>query len=153
MLYDAVADLRVDIDGYDLGRRERDTSSGFTRATTIVSLHGDGETGRGEDVTYDNDAHDVFQEQADEFQFAGTYTLAEFSAEISDLDLFFGDEPDQSAFRNYRQWAIESAALDLGLKQAGTTLAERDRRKRPTPTSNHAGVVTGECETPPGGGP
>ena len=132
MLYDAVAGLDVEIEGYDLERRERETSSGFTRATTIVSLHGNGKTGRGEDVTYDNDAHDVLQEMPQEFPITGTHELDEFSNQVSKLDLFLGNEPGQSVFRNYRQWAFESAALDLALKQAGTTLADRlDREYRP----------------------
>jgi len=132
MLYDAVADLDVTIGGYDLHRRERDTSSGFTRATTIISLHGHDETGRGEDVTYDNDAHDVLQNTSQEFHLRGTYKLDDFSSQVSELDLFLGDEPGQSAFRNYRQWAFESAALDLALKQADTTLANRlNREYRP----------------------
>jgi len=125
MFYERVADLGVTIEGYDLTRHERETSSGFSRVTTVVSLHGDGETGRGEDVTYADEAHDQFQDCADELSFLGTDTLDGFSGMLSERDLFFGVEPDQSIFRNYRQWAIESAALDLVLKQAGTTLGER----------------------------
>lgn len=71
MLYDHVADLELHVEDYDLEQRERDTSSGFTRATTVVSLHGDGETGRGEDVTYDNDAHDALDGSAGDFPHTG----------------------------------------------------------------------------------
>lgn len=132
MLYNAVADLTVEIDAYDLHRRERDTSSGFSRATTVVSLHGNGETGSGEDVTYDNDDHDALQGMSREFPITGTYTVDEFSSRVAELELFLGAEPDQSVFRNYRRWAFESAALDLALKQAETTLAdELGREYRP----------------------
>ena len=124
MLYDHVAELDLEIDDYDLEQRERDTSSGFTRATTIVSLHGDGETGRGEDVTYDNDAHEALDGSAGDFPITGEYTLDEFSGHMSEIDLFHGTEPNQSIFRNYRQWAFESAALDLALKQSSTNLAD-----------------------------
>ncbi len=123
MIYDRISDLEVAIEGYELSRRERETSSGFTRVTTTVSLHGDRKTGRGEDVTYDADAHDAFQD-ATELPIPGQHTVETFSETVSDLDLFFGAEPNQSVFRNYRQWALESAALDLALKQAETTLAE-----------------------------
>jgi len=41
MIYDRISDLEVAIEGYELSRRERETSSGFTRVTTTVSLHGD----------------------------------------------------------------------------------------------------------------
>ncbi|GAA0197128.1 hypothetical protein [Haladaptatus pallidirubidus] len=123
MLYDNVADLDLQIDEYKLEQHERDTSSGFVRATTVVSLHGDGETGRGEDVTYDNDAHDTLHKSSKEFPLAGKYTLDEFSTQLSEIDFFLGNDPNQSIFRNYRQWAFESAALDLALKQADTNLA------------------------------
>jgi hypothetical protein len=123
MLYDNVADLDLQIDEYDLEQHERDTSSGFVRATTVVSLHGDGETGQGEDVTYDNDAHDTLHKSSEEFPLAGKYTLDEFSTKLSEIDFFLGNDPNQSIFRNYRQWAFESAALDLALKQADTNLA------------------------------
>ncbi len=129
MLYDAVADLELEIDRCDLTQSGSETSSGFTRATTVVSLHGENETGKGEDVTYDNDAHDVFETMAQELAFSGTYKLDEFSDYISEVDLFFGEEPAQSIFHNYRRWAFESAALDLALKQADTTLAEQLNRE------------------------
>ncbi|MDS0293032.1 hypothetical protein [Halogeometricum luteum] len=129
MLYDRVASLDLEIEGYDLERHERETSSGFTRATTVVSLRGDGETGRGEDVTYDNDAHDVLRDSSEEFSLSGEYTVDEFSERLSEIDLFLGDEPNQTIFRNYRRWALESAALDLALKQADTNLADRLERE------------------------
>ncbi len=131
MSYQALSDLEVEIEAYEFSRRERETSSGFTRVTTTVSLTGDGAVGRGEDVTYDGDAHDAFDGMM-ELPILGQYTVETFSETVSDLDLFFGAEPNQSVFRNYRQWAFESAALNLALKQAGTTLAERfDRTYRP----------------------
>jgi hypothetical protein len=124
MLYDHVSDLELRIDEYGLGHRERETSSGFERATTVVSLHGAGETGYGEDVTYDNDAHAALQDAAVTFPVAGEHTLDEFSTLLSDVDLFLGAEPGQAIFRHYRRWAFESAALDLALKQADTDLAD-----------------------------
>ena len=125
MLYERVSDLELEIRDYGLERRERDTSSGFTRATTVVSLRGGDETGRGEDVTYDNDAHDALHSDEADFPVTGEYTLAGFSDRLSEIDFFPDNEPDQSIFRNYRRWAFESAALDLALRQADTNLAER----------------------------
>ena len=118
---DQLATLPVTINSLTTERHERATSSGFTRVTTEIALHGDGETGRGEDVTYEADAHD---ELADEGlpDLAGAYTFAEFSATVSDRSLF-PTPPDRAVSRNYRQWALESAALDLGLRQAGTDFA------------------------------
>ncbi|UWG51176.1 L-alanine-DL-glutamate epimerase or related enzyme of enolase superfamily [Halalkaliarchaeum sp. AArc-CO] len=147
MLYDRVADLDLSIDEFEMARRERETSSGFTRTTTVISLRGDGEIGRGEDVTYDTEAHDALLAFGEEIPVTGTYTLDEFSEFLTGLDLFHGDEPGQSIYRNYRRWALESAALDLALKQAGTNLAERlDRTYDPVRF-----VVSTRLEEPPTG--
>jgi len=121
-LYGRLAELPLTVDSYDLELRERDTSSGFTRTTTVLSLHGDGRTGRGEDVTYDSEAHYTLVETAPEIPVTGSGTFAEFAGKLDDVDLFFGVDPEQSVARNYRRWAVESAALDLALKQAGESL-------------------------------
>jgi hypothetical protein len=132
MLYDRLAGLDLRIDSWETEVLERETSSDFTRTTTVVSLHGDGDTGRGEDVIYDSDPHYKLAETGLDFEVTGSYSLAEFSEYLADTDLFSGDEPGSSVFRNYRRWAFESAALDLALKQDGTTLAERlDREYEP----------------------
>jgi len=132
MLYDRVADLPLQIDGYGFERRERDTSSEFTRTTTVVSLHGDGDTGRGEDVTYESDAHGTYAEPTPDFPITGSYTFGAFSEHLDGVDLFPDGEPDQPVFRQYRRWAFESAALDLALRGAGTSLAARlDRTDDP----------------------
>lgn len=120
-LYDAIADLPVRIDDCTLDRRERDTSSGFTRVTTVISLSGAGTTGMGEDVTYEADDHDDLLE-AGVPDLADDYTLEELSARIDERDLF-PEGPTRKAFRKYRRWGFESAALDLALRQANTDLA------------------------------
>jgi hypothetical protein len=149
MLYEAVADLGISVEGYSLELHESDTSSGFTRTTTVVSLHGEDETGRGEDVTYANEAHYALKESSAESRFpvTGEFTLDGFSERLSEIDMFGGEEPEQSIFRNYRRWAFESAALDLGLKQAGTDLAEVLGREY-EPVSF---VVSTRLEEPPRG--
>jgi hypothetical protein len=121
-LYDRLADLPVTIEDYTFELKERDTSSGFARTTTIIELHGDDETGYGEDVTYDNDEHYALIEEAPEFPLTGEYTHHEFSEMVGDLDLFYGRDGNP-VFRDYRRWGFESAALDLALKQDGTNLA------------------------------
>ncbi|MEF8781070.1 MAG: hypothetical protein V5A46_10365 [Haloferacaceae archaeon] len=121
MLFERVGDLPLRVDGTDLELRERDTSSGFTRATTIVTLHGDGDVGRGEDVTYETDDHEAFV-AAGLPELSGEWTFAEFSARLDDVDLF-PEPPDREVFRAYRRWSLESAALDLALRQAETDLA------------------------------
>lgn len=124
MYYDRIADLPLRVESVEFDRRERDTSSGFTRATTVVSLSGDGATGRGEDVTYDGEEHDPGRWADLDPSLAGEYTLDTFSESLAGRDLF-PSPPDRDAFRHYRRWGFESAALDLALRQAGTTLGQR----------------------------
>src|SRR5437870_215529 len=109
-LWDDLAGLQVRVDDYSLQRRELPLASGWTRVTTAVVLAGDGETGEGEDVSYDAAVHDDFPSDV---MLAGTWTLDELSRRLDELDL-----PD------YRRWAFESAALDLALRQDGTSLGE-----------------------------
>lgn len=122
MLYERLADLSLEITGYDVDLLERETSSDFTRTTTVFSVHGDGVTGYGEDVTYDSEPHYALAEADAEYPLAGTYTFDECTTMLGDIDLFSGTEPDQPMFRNYRRWGLESATLDLALKQADTNL-------------------------------
>jgi hypothetical protein len=131
-LYDRIADLEVAVDGYGLRRHERETTSDFTRVTTEISLRGDGRVGRGEDVTYDAADHDALHAATEPFgDLAGRYTLREFAAALDGRDLF-PDPPGREDFRHYRRWALESAALDLALRQADTDLGSAlDRRYDP----------------------
>jgi hypothetical protein len=122
-LYERVADLSLVIGTERRERRERDTSSGFTRATTTFVLDGEGETGQGEDVTYDTEDHDALADVGD-LGLVGGYTVEEFSAALDDTDLFPEREPERESSKHYRRWAIESAGLDLALRQAGTNLGE-----------------------------
>jgi L-alanine-DL-glutamate epimerase-like enolase superfamily enzyme len=129
-LYDAIADLSLTVDDHDLDRRSADTSSGFERVTTVVSLHGAGETGRGEDVTYDTEDHEALAAADDPFDLAGEYTFDEFSAMLDDVDLFPGREPERESAHHYRRWGVESAALDLALRQNDTHLGAALGRDR-----------------------
>jgi hypothetical protein len=119
-LWSSLADLRVRIDDYTTERRELAVSSSFTRVTTTVVLHGGGQTGEGEDVTYTSTDHDEFPDDA---MLAGTWSLHEYSVRLNELELF-NSEPQMGASRYYRRWAFESAALDLALRQAGRSLAD-----------------------------
>jgi hypothetical protein len=51
--------LPLHVEGYELERLQRDVSSDFTRVSTHIRLHGDGEEGIGEDVTYDAEDQDA----------------------------------------------------------------------------------------------
>jgi hypothetical protein len=79
----------------------------------------------GEDVTYQPEPHD----DPPTPEVGGTRTLASFSTHLEGFD-FFESALEDAAARDYRRWAWESAALDLGLKQAGTDLAQALGRER-----------------------
>jgi L-alanine-DL-glutamate epimerase-like enolase superfamily enzyme len=118
--YAAVADLPLVVDGYDLEGHERSPSADFTRRTTVFALHGDGRTGRGEDVAYEPEDHEALA-AAEPFEFAFEGTFGEFSDRLDATDLH-DDPPARETNRAYRRWALESAALDLALRQNDTNL-------------------------------
>jgi hypothetical protein len=121
-LYDSVRGLTLEIEAVELETTDLVLSPQFTRRTTTLTLHGGGEEGRGEDVTYDPRAHD--SDAVLRPDLSGTWTLDTLSQHLGELDLFPAGEPGQTAYRGYRRWAFESAALDLALRQAGRSLAD-----------------------------
>jgi L-alanine-DL-glutamate epimerase-like enolase superfamily enzyme len=120
--YDRVADLPLLIEGHELEQLEQSVSSEFIRTTTHVRLRGGEEEGIGEDVTYDGEAHDALQ-AAPPLVLEGEWTVRSFSQRLDGLELWPAP-PAMAAFRDYRRWAFESAALDLALRQAGRSLAD-----------------------------
>jgi len=121
--YDAIAGLALEVEGYTLEPRSLMVSSGFERVTTVIRLRGGGEEGIGEDVTYDADDHHRQAELGPVLPLEGVWTIDSFSEHLEGLDLFEARAPGIAVYRNYRRWAFESAALDLALRQAGTSLA------------------------------
>ena len=122
--YDQLKDLEVTIDGYALEPLEREGGPMFVRRTTVFHLQGGGLEGVGEDVTYGEEEQLAQQQAGPSLDLAGTWTLDSFSRHLDGLDLFDGTEPSMPAYRDYRRWALESAALDLALRQARTSLHE-----------------------------
>ena len=104
-LYDSVKDLPLTIE-----RVEHEPQAhplGFmTRRTTVFHLHGGGHEGVGEDVTYEEAHHQGFELP----ELKGEHTVDSLSMLVADVP---GD----------RRWGLESAALDLALRQAGSSLA------------------------------
>jgi hypothetical protein len=110
-VWDRLRGLELNVEEVTTERKSVDVSRQFTRVTTTVVLAGEGEQGRGEDVTYTAEDHDWFPE----LDPPGT-TLGELSAQLDGLRLFEG-EPKMKAAAEYRRWAFESAALDRALRQ------------------------------------
>ena len=103
-LYDAVQDLTLTIERVELEPHVLPLKH-ITRRTTVVHLHGEGHEGVGEDVSYEEALQLAFTLEALP-DLAGEHTLDSFSALVA-------GQP------GYRQWGLESAALDLALRQAG----------------------------------
>jgi hypothetical protein len=122
--YERIADLPLTIESYTFEGLSRTVSSGFERVTTIIHLQGGAEEGLGEDVTYDAEEHERQQEHGRNHPLSGDWTFDSFSEHLGTLDLFPAGAPRSDVFRNYRRWGFESAALDLALRQSGTSLAE-----------------------------
>jgi hypothetical protein len=143
-LYDAVRDLPLNVESYELELLSLQARPDFLRKTTVVRLRGEGEEGIGEDVTYDGEEHGRLQERGPDLPLAGSWTLHTFSEHVATLPLFEA-EPAQHAYHDYRRWGFESAALDLALRQAGRSLgAVLGRDARPV-----SFVVSGGLGDPP----
>jgi len=140
--YATIAGLPVQIDSCEFTPMVRDTSSGFTKITTVVRLRGRGEEGLGEDVTWDQIDQIEFLRHPAPSGLKGAWQLDELSAALGEMDLF-PVAPCRPASRLYRRWAFESAALDLGLRQAGLSLADALGRT-PKPVRFVASVRLGE---------
>jgi hypothetical protein len=122
--YERVAALPLTIDDYALEGLSKTVSSGFERFTTVIRLRGGGEEGLGEDVTYEGALQLAQQEHGPTLPLAGEWTFDSFAQHLAELDLFPAGPPDREVYRNYRLWGFESAALDLALRQNGTSLAD-----------------------------
>ena len=109
-LFDGVANLPLLVERAELEPLDVEVPGRFVRRTTVVHLHGGGEEGVGEDVTYEEELQLAFHAEGLPPGLAGEWTFASFSASLPELP-------------GFRRWAIESAALDLALRQSGRSLA------------------------------
>lgn len=121
--WERLAGLPLSIESYSLQPLRALVSSEFERKSTVIHLTGAGQEGLGEDVTYDAVDQEILQAAGPALPLAGEWTIGSFSERIASLDLF-AQEPQREVSRRYRVWAYESAALDLALRQADTTLHE-----------------------------
>lgn len=123
-ILEAVLPLPVQIDQVATSQLELGGAASFTRVTTILELHGEGHVGRGEDISYDGGTQEQLPERyAARDDLVGDWTIASFAAHLDEhpLRLAGGESMDDKP--GYHRWAIESAALDLALRQRGTDLA------------------------------
>jgi L-alanine-DL-glutamate epimerase-like enolase superfamily enzyme len=109
--YDLVRELPLTVEEDELTGLSAEVSSGFTRRTTIIHLRGRGHEGTGEDTTYSEAEQLAFQQAGSVLPVAGEHTIESFSSLFEGMD-------------SHRRWGVESAALDLALRQAGKPLWE-----------------------------
>ncbi len=121
--WEKLAALPVEIESYWLEPLEETVSSDFERKSTVIHLRGAGAEGEGEDVTYDAVDHEILQAAGPTLALAGSFTLGAFCEQLAEQELF-PEPPQREVSARYRTWAYESAALDLALRQAHTTLHE-----------------------------
>jgi L-alanine-DL-glutamate epimerase-like enolase superfamily enzyme len=79
-------------------------------------------------VTYDALDQVALQDAGASLPLAGSWTLRSFREHVDSLELW-PSAPVREVSRLYRRWAYESAALDLALQQAGSSLADILRRE------------------------
>ena len=120
-LWPRLAGLPLVVESCEYERLHAVQAYGFDRVTTHVRLAGDGFEGLGEDVSVEVEDGSSLHEMQLALPLAGVWTLAGFCDRLGTLELF-PQPPEWAAAVRFRNWAFESAALDLALRQAGRAL-------------------------------
>jgi L-alanine-DL-glutamate epimerase-like enolase superfamily enzyme len=144
-LWDTLSTLDVEIEDYTLEPLQASVSSDFERKSTVIHLRGGGHDGLGEDVTYDAVDQEILQAAGPTLPLEGRFTIAGFCERLAELQLF-PEPPQREVSGRYRAWAYESAALDLALRQAGTSLHDALARE-PQPVRFVVSLRLGEPPT------
>jgi L-alanine-DL-glutamate epimerase-like enolase superfamily enzyme len=121
-LWTAVKDLPIAIESTSFEALE---PSGPTAredfSTTLLQLQGRAEEGIGEQIGMPSDQESL---RAGGYPLTGEWTtLADFLAHVDAVDVW-PEPPEYEMQRNWRRWTFESAALDLALRQSGSSLPE-----------------------------
>ena len=120
-LWPRLAELPLVVESCEYDRLHAVLAHEFQRVTTHVRLVGAGAYGLGEDVSVHVEDGTSLHETQPTLPLAGEWTLAGFCDHLATLDPW-PKPPEWEAARRYRNWAFESAALDLALRQAGRAL-------------------------------
>src|SRR6478752_2974132 len=123
-----VAELPLVVESCEYERLHAVLTQEFDRVTTHVRLVGSGADGLGEDISIHIEDGSSLHEAQPALPLAGEWTLGGFCDHLATLDQW-PVAPEWEAARLYRNWAFESAALDLALRQAGAPLHEVLRRE------------------------
>ena len=140
MTWTNLSTLSLTIESYEFERLSATVAYDWERVTTKVHLRGGGAEGIGEDVSPFEDEADTLHATGPALPLAGDWTLGSFCAHLAELEMW-PVEPRWELARRWRNWAFESAALDLALNQAGRPLHEvLGREPRPLRFVNSLGL-------------
>jgi hypothetical protein len=120
-LWPRVAGLPLIIEACEYDRLHAVLAYEFERITTHVRLVGAGADGLGEDVSVFREDGTALHETRPSLPLEGESTLAGFCDHLATLELW-PEPPEWDVALRLRNWAFESAALDLALRQAGRSL-------------------------------
>ena len=120
-LWPRLAGLPLVVEACEYERLHAVLAYEFERITTHVRLVGAGVDGLGEDVSVFREDGTALHEIQPPLPLAGEWTLAGFCEHVATLELW-PEPPEWDAALRFRQWAFESAALDLALRQARRSL-------------------------------
>src|SRR4051794_30552098 len=120
-LWPRLAGLPLVIEACEYDRLHAVLAHEFERITTHVRLAGEGTDGLGEDVSVYREDGTALHEARPVLGLEGEWTLAGFCDHLATLELW-PEPPEWEVALLFRNWAFESAALDLALRQAGRPL-------------------------------
>jgi L-alanine-DL-glutamate epimerase-like enolase superfamily enzyme len=120
-LWPRLAELPLVVEGCEYDRLHAVLAYESERITTHVRLVGAGAEGVGEDVSVHSEDGTALHETRPALPLAGEWTLASFCEHLAALELW-PEPPDWDVAVRFRNWAFESAALDLALGQAERSL-------------------------------
>jgi hypothetical protein len=121
-LWDRLSGLPLHVESYELERLSASLRA-MERVTTRIRLLGDAAEGISEDVSPHEDEANTLHAAGPVLPLAGDWTLESFCDHLAELDQW-PVPPQWDPMRRWRNWAFESAALDLALNQAGRALHE-----------------------------
>jgi hypothetical protein len=104
------------VEGSESERLEPGEGFGEAHANRLVRLIGGGEEGCGEDIT-------LFMSEAPALALEGEWTIGSFCQHLATIEQW-AEPPEWEMARRWRNWSLESSALDLALRQAGKALHE-----------------------------
>src|SRR4051812_18982963 len=122
-LWPRLADLPLVIEACEYDRLHAILANEFERVTTHVRLVGAGADGLGEDVSVLGEDGTTLHETRPALPLAGEWTLEGFCEHVAALELW-PQAPEWEVALRLRNWAFESAALDLALRQSGRSLPD-----------------------------